>query len=223
MSTSTHFLDFSRLSRVEGGVTVARIALACDDIASANSAMGRLAESGPALAHVRQGMKMYFCRLQCGHLVEGLEIISEVRKNRALMSVANGCSQTACRALTSLCRCLEDGSDRSHFEQRVIRIRSNVAFHYDPKLFERAIQDRANRKGRAIAMTVGQDIHSSRFEFADYLLDSIVCQQIWGIQEDDAQPEADRIGDWCFKKCINYLDFAGDFVPRFMRNHGVLR
>ncbi len=69
-------------------------------------------------------------------------------------------------------------------------------------------------------MTIGDDIHSSRFDFADVVLDTIVCRKLWEIPVTvDVRAEADRIADWCFRRSVQFLDFGGDFVSRFLREH----
>jgi len=62
----------------------------------------------------------------------------------------------------------------------------HVAFHYDPEEVSSAIKDRVTRRtsSAVCSMTFGEDIHSSRFGFADALLDTIVCRNLWGIEGD---------------------------------------
>jgi hypothetical protein len=73
-------------------------------------------------------------------------------------------------------------------------------------------------------MTAGEDINSTRFDFGDDILDTIVCRKLWQISEDlDVRTEADRISDWCFQKTLRFLEFGEDFVPRFLRTHGVIQ
>jgi hypothetical protein len=59
-----------------------------------------------------------------------------------------------------------------------------------------------------------------RFEFADVLIDTIVCRKLWAIPLGaDVRQEADRIADWCCTKSIEFLDFGGDFVTWFLLEH----
>jgi len=101
-----------------------------------------------------------------------------------------------------------------------------VAFHYDRKDVKWAIGDRANPStpsSRNGSMTAGEDIHTTRFEFGDALLDSVVCRRLWKIPTNvNFQAEADLIGEWCFTKCVAYLEFAGAFVPVFLREREVV-
>ena len=81
MRTRTRFVKFSSLeAHGEIGVIVARLAIATNDIATANSAMKYFRElQSPAMQHIKQGALLYFCRLQCGHMNEGVETIRQVR------------------------------------------------------------------------------------------------------------------------------------------------
>ena len=108
MRTRTWFVSFSKLApRGDSGVIVARVALAANDLAIANSAMKHFSQlESPALQHVRQGALMYFTRLQCGHLNEGMETIRQVRDCPQLQASVEKCSQSAKAAFQELCACL---------------------------------------------------------------------------------------------------------------------
>jgi hypothetical protein len=72
------------------------------------------------------------------------------------------------------------------------------------------------------SITGGGDVHTTRFEFADALLDTIVCRKLWRIPSDaNLHTEANRISSWCFDKTFRYLQFGEDFVLRFLGRNGV--
>lgn len=227
MRTHTWFVNFSKLAiQGEIGTLVVRVALAANDIATANSAMKYFRElQSPAMQHIKQGALLYFCRLQCGHLNEGMETIEGVRKTPQLQLFVGKCSGGAQQAYRELCACLNGESNHKEFKSRIGWVRNRVAFHYDPNDVRWAIEDRANPSTpskQISSMTTGEDIHSTRFEFGDALLDSIVCRKFWEIPSStDVQAEADRIGEWCFTKCVEYLKFAEEFVPVSLRGFGV--
>jgi hypothetical protein len=69
-------------------------------------------------------------------------------------------------------------------------------------------------------MTISEDIHSCRFDFADVVIDTIVCRKLWAILiAADVRAEADRISDWCCTKSIEFLTFGGHFVTRFLKEY----
>jgi len=226
--TQTILIDFAKLAAWgKPAPTVARIALVCNDLAVANSAMKHFDQmESKSLGHIRTGAKLYFVRIQCGHLVEGIAAIEKVKKIPELETLVWGCSPAAQAAFQQLCACLPDGQDYEKYEGHVAALRNKVAFHYDESQLKRAIDDRANPgtpSRQQGTITAGEDIHSTRFEFADYLLDSIVCRQLWKIPPAvEVRPEADRIADWCFKKCVAFLKFGEEFVPKFLRENQVL-
>jgi hypothetical protein len=79
--TRTLFLDFAKLSQVKGGEVVLILAMVGNDLAVANSAMSRLPARLPiSLQHMRRGIQMYFSRMQCAHLCEGMKAIELVSK-----------------------------------------------------------------------------------------------------------------------------------------------
>jgi hypothetical protein len=221
MRTHTEFFNITKLARAAGASVVARVAMVCNDLAIANSSMGRYEEmKSGAFAHVVQGARLYFARVSCGHLNEGIQIIGEVRDHSSLPGLVNRCGFEAQSAFTDLCACLPKGRDHKRFERYVGWIRNRVAFHYDPNDVDWALKDRANKSNPGkCSLTLG-DIHSSRFEFADAVLDTIVCRRLWQIPANaDVQTQANNISGWCFRKSLQFLDFGGDFVRRFLKDY----
>jgi hypothetical protein len=224
MRTHTLFIDFDKLARTKGAIEVSRVAMVCNDLAIANSSMRNysIIKSG-SLDHIRRGGLLYFVRMSCGHLNEGMNALEDMRKLSGLSDLVGRCSTKAQSAFVDLCKCLRGGSEKKRFQEYVGWIRNRIAFHYSAYDVRWAVENRAKRHFRTSSITGGPDIHSSRFEFGDVLLDTIVCRQFWNISMDaDVQREANRIGDWCFQKSLRYLEFGGEFVPRFLREHKVI-
>lgn len=224
MRTQTLFINFDRLADAPGAPTVVRIAMVCNDLAIADSSMSRyVALSAGILGHMKRGGQLYFVKVSCGHLNEGLKAIENVRDNPVLSALVERCSPQTQSAFAALCSCLPRGSERQMFLKSVGWIRNRVAFHYDEKDIAWALRERAKRKSGAVSsITAGEDIHSTRFEFADDLLDTIVCRRLWEIPTSaNLRSEADRIAEWCKKKCIAFLDFGGEFVLHFFREYPV--
>jgi len=225
MHTATLFVSFPKLAAVDGAIPAIRVALVCNDLAIANSSLGRYQQLAGAMSHISRGGQMYFARVSCGHLNEGMEAIAEINKRPVLKGVVDGCSAQARSAFADLSDCLRGGSQHAKFERLVGWIRNRVAFHYDPNDLRWALDRRAGAStGSVSSMTAGEDIHSTRFDFGDDLLDTIVCRKLWKIPSDaDTRPEADRISDWCFQKILRFLEFGEDFVPVFLRKNGVVQ
>lgn len=225
MHTQTMFISFSKLLGLNGGVVAATVALVCNDLAIANSSLGHYTTmKSKALGHIRRGGRLYFARMHCGHLSEGMMAIKKIKENPDLSAIAKRCSVKAQEAFHALCRCLPGGTEHNNFDQYVGGVRNRVAFHYDPNDLQRAIEDRSRRTIADVSpMTAGDDIHSTRFEFGDHLLDSIVCRRLWRIPRNkDVREEADRIADWCDRKCREFLQFGQEFVPSFLRGRATV-
>jgi len=167
---------------------------------------------------------MYFVRLQCGHLNEAMEIIKEIKDTPYLNDRIEHCSQTAKNSFGKLTNCLKGGSDHSDFQKYVGQIRHNTAFHYAEKLVEKSLTDRSGRADAALSrITAGDDVSLWRFEIADDILDSIVCRNIWKIPRDaDLQQEANQCSDFGSDLCRSLLDFAGEFIIRFIQEHAAV-
>jgi len=224
MRTRTLFISYERLAAADSGVAVATLGLVCNDLAIANSSMARYNKlrSG-TLAHIRRGGRMYFSRMMCGHLNEAMEALEQIRADSGLMQLVHQCSSVARQAFANLCKCLRGGSEHRRFNRYVGWVRHRVAFHYQPNDLKWAMEDRGNRAITG-TLTAGWDIHTTRFEFGDDLIDSIVVRKLWKISRSkDLRQEADRIGDWCNTKCLEFLQFSQEFVPSFLRNCGAVR
>ena len=222
MRTHTKFFSFSKLANADGASTVVRIAMVCNDLAIANSSMGHFKNLPlKSLSHIQQGAPLYFVRMSCGHLREGMRTIQEIVNHLVLAALDKKCDYHAQSAFADLCECLPAGKDHSEFQRYVLPVRNKTAFHYDPDQVEAALEFRMTHHSNSpCSMTIGEDIHSSRFDFADVVLDTIVCRKLWEIPVTvDVRAEADRIADWCFRRSVQFLDFGGDFVSRFLREH----
>jgi hypothetical protein len=198
----------------------------CNDLAIANCSMARHKVTEPStLNHVERGARMYFARMSCGHLREGFRAIQAVKDDPILTGFVNKCEPYAQAAFADLCECLETGKNYTEFEKYVLSIRNKASFHYESNQITSALEDRVNRSTSSgvCSVTMGENIHSNRLEFADAILDTIVCRALWGVQGTgtDASLEVERISDWCFQKTIQFLDFGGDFVRRYLLQHAI--
>jgi hypothetical protein len=222
MRTHTKFFNFSKLARADGASTVVRVAIVCNDLAIANSSLGHFKNlSANALSHVRQGGALYFVRMSCGHLREGMKAVQQIRDDVALSALVTRCAASAQSAFAQLCECLHPGKYHAEFKRYVHSVRHKTAFHYDTTEIREALEYRAKHHSNSVcAMTIGEDIHSCRFDFADVVIDTIVCRKLWALSiAADVRTEADRISGWCCTKSIEFLNFGGDFVTRFLQEH----
>ncbi len=218
------YVDLSRLHRTEHGVTVVRLMMAFNDIALANHTMAENRKEQPRLRqHVQWGAVLYFIRLQCGHLVEALEIIREIKANDSLMRTVERCPLDARKAFTILTSCLEQPG-RAEFGRYVWAVRDKVAFHYDTYLIRDALEDRATRpESRRSRIFRSDDLALWRCQVADHIMDSIVSRHVWRIPRDaDLRGEADRISDYAAGLCHSFLVFAADFVSLYVLEHAAV-
>jgi hypothetical protein len=222
MRTHSKFFSFSKLARAAGASAVVRVAMVCNDLAIANSALGHFKTlPSNALSHIRQGGALYFVRMSCGHLREGIRAIEEIRNDAGLFSLVTRCDTAAQAAFAELRGCLPPGKHSAEFQRYIPPVRNKTAFHYDAAEINHALEHRTKHHSNSLcAITIGEDAHSCRFDFADVVTDTIVCRKLWAIPlEADVRSEADQISDWCCTRSIEFLTFGGDFVTRFLQEH----
>lgn len=199
--------------------------MVCNDIALANQCLKKFKEEQSKIRKpVQRGALMYFVRLQCGHLNEGLKIIQEINDNRNLSEGIERCSQAAKDSFKRLANCLKNGTENKKFEKYVERIRHKTIFHYDKKLVERALSDRASREeAKRSKITLGDDISLFRFEVSDDIVDSMVCRYICNIPRNaDIRKEIDEIMVWASDIGKSLLDFGGEFIYKYIQEHAAI-
>ena len=204
---------------------VIRLMMACNDIAVANRCLKKFKEEQSTIRkHVQRGALMYFVRLQCGHINEGLKIIQEIKNNKKLSESIERCSQAAKDSFKRLANCLKSGTENKKFEKYVERIRHKTIFHYDKKLVERALSDRASREeAKRSKITLGDDISLFRFELSDDIFDSIVCRYICNIPRNaDIRKEIDEIMVWASDIGKSLLDFGGEFIYKYIQESAAI-
>lgn len=224
--TRTLYIDLERLQASgDSASTIIRLMMACNDIALANQCLKKFKEDQTQIKkHVQRGALMYFVRLQCGHLNEALKIIQEIKDDKTLCNRMERCSQNAKESFKQVANCLKGGTEHKKFEEYVGKIRHKTVFHYDKKLVDRALTDRASREdANRSKITVGDDISLFRFELSDDIVNSIVCRQICKIPRSaDLRPEIDNIMVWASDKGKYLLDFGGEFIYRYIEEYAAI-
>jgi hypothetical protein len=143
--TRTLTVDLRRIEQTgPDGVLVLRVMRAANDLATANAGWRHANREFPRLQkHMQDGIRRYYVRLQCGHLVEAVELIPEVRVSSRLRGLVDRCSASTRASFDRLVDCTKGRPRRKDFERYVISLRHQVAFHYDPGVTELALKRRS--------------------------------------------------------------------------------
>lgn len=223
--TRTLFIDLQRLPTDQKTSLVIRLMMACNDIALANQCLSRYKDETSLIRkHVKKGALMYFVRLQCGHLREALNFIEKIEEDDDLSERVNHLTLKARDCYSKLVNCLESKPDHQKFKDYVKKVRDKTVFHYDRKLVEKALTDRASRpESKLSKITIGDDISLWRFELSDDIVDSIICRHIWKIPRSaDLRKEADIIADFGSDLCVSFLEFSGEFILSYVKEKAVI-
>ncbi len=223
--TQTLYVSFRKLCGSAHSTVVLRLMMAFNDISRANHSLSKYKREQPRVRrHVQMGARMYFVRLQCGHLNEAMKVIREIRDDAALQAEVSRCSAEAQAAFDKLTSCLDGSPGATNFKRYVGAIRNKTAFHYDPNMTLAALNDRAGRdEASTSTITAGDDLSLWRFEAADYIMDSVVVCQLWKIPHTaDLRIEADRIADYCADICLSFLIFACEFAFGYMTRNAAM-
>jgi hypothetical protein len=223
--TKTISIDLRKLyAHDEESVIVLRLMMACNDLATANEALGRWQrESDDRKQYIRHGALMYFIRLQMAHLNEALSVIPDLRANTILLGLVAECPSSTAELFNFLCDHVVGGKRRKEFDKYLVRVRHQITFHYDQGIIRRALKDRTRRRGDdAHWMTLADDVSRVRFQVADDLINTLVSHHIWQIDPNSGvQDEANRILDFGFRIFKAFLDFCGSFIPVYVKRYAL--
>jgi hypothetical protein len=221
--TRTLYINLQRLAyRSEEAGVVLRLMMVCNDLTFANARFGEVREGvgQDALAeHVRWGAKMYFVRLQIGHMNEAIPIIEEIRKNDLLAQTVSQCSSHAQEIFAFLIGCLQGGANYAQFKSAVMLVRHKTVFHYDDKLVRTALGEMAGRTKRIQSITTSNDVRAVRFSVADEVLDNLTCRFIWKAQEPSLDEVIGQKLDFAERTCRALLEFGGEFIMRYVADN----
>src|SRR5260370_23814662 len=133
-------MKFARLatlaSKGELGSVLIRLMMVINDMSLAMDAQRRWTEDAMMQRkHRERGAKIYFIRLQISHIYEAMKIVKEIRDSPALMKAVDRSDRFTKKGFAALLAF----AGSPEFEKVMGRIRTNRAFHYDPKTVERAV------------------------------------------------------------------------------------
>jgi hypothetical protein len=225
--TRTLTVDLRRLERTgPDGVLALRVMRAANDLAAANAGWRHANREFPCLEkHMQDGVRRYYVRIQCGHLVEAVDLVPAVCASPRLRDLVDRCSASARASFGRLLDCTEGRPRRKDFEQYIIRLRHQVAFHYGARATELALKRRAaSEEMRFSRVTLGSNIDLWRFNVADDIELSVVARILWKIPDEaDAAAEDDRISGFASGLCLDFINFAGELCERFLIDHALAR
>ncbi len=183
MHTHMKFFNFSKLARADGASTVVRVAMVCNDLAIANSSLGHFKNlSENSLNHVRQGGATVLCSNELRAPAGRHKSRSGNTGRCAMSALVTRCDAPALVRVCQLCECFPTGKQHAEFQRYIPSVRDKTAFHHDTTEIREALEYRTKHHSNSLcAMTIGEDIRSCRFDFADVVTDTIVCRKLWAI------------------------------------------
>jgi hypothetical protein len=202
--------------------------MAANDICIANQCLTRFEESyrdNRLGRHILKGAKMYFLRLEWGHLHEAMKLIQQVRNTGELFDfLTRQCSRQAQAAFDKLTMCLKGGAEYKRFTNAVTIIRQTMVFHYCQKLTAKALSKRAShpKLGRS-KITIGTEGDLWRYHIADDLINQIICRQIWKIPQNAILiDEANKMSIFAQHLCRDYQIFCSGFIIQYLKQHSAI-
>jgi hypothetical protein len=219
---TTRYVRFDLLRRRgRSSATVVELMMACNDMSLANQTLANWKKEQPPRRRTRAfGARLYFLRMQFGHLYEGLKVINQLQQDSALLAIVGECDPETQRSYHELLTYQKGGAKHAVLRDLAGKIRHNIGFHYAQAgtLIERAIDDLAER-GKTSSVTradTGPDWH---FELADVVVDQVICRGLWGLSPGTRDSEKiDEVAMKIHGLFLSFMDFCGEFIWRYCKS-----
>ncbi|MCZ7658892.1 MAG: hypothetical protein M5U07_14070 [Xanthobacteraceae bacterium] len=213
MSSRTWIVRSDRLKDPQVASVVLRLMMAINDSSLANNALHEWSQSEERTKKNRMfGGKIYFARVQLGHVYEALLVIEEMLRSdklTGLVGATDSGTQAAFKKLEAFV-----GSDDYHL---LLRLRNNLSFHYDRKLAIRALERILIVRPDDISpMSVGSEVLHWHFLLADKVSNSIFARDVLRLAEEETNvtAEADKI----IHRMFDVHEVLGEFAIGFIRH-----
>lgn len=214
MSSNTRLVRSDRLLHDrEIASALLRLMMAVNDGALANNALVEWDQTTDRRKKGRfNGGRMYFVRVQLGHVFEALNVIDEIKASSVLRDLIEGAdsgSQASFKKLEEF---------RSTPEYKVlVRLRNNLSFHYNGKLAVRGLERVVEaRPDDLSAITFGDEVLDWHFQLADKVVNSIFARDVMGLGQDaDVVKESNEI----MRRLFDLHEALADFSMHFIRHH----
>jgi hypothetical protein len=192
------------------GSIIVRLMMSVNDIGVANAALNEWFHTDEKRKAVRrEGGKLYYGRMQMGHIYEALLVIKEIVNTPNLRAYVDRCDATTVKSFSVV-----EAFLRSADYKTLLRLRNNAAFHYDAKLTLRYLQAVVDEApDHTSPYTLGTEPLDWYFEVADLVVDQIVVREIFNIKGyEKFEQRRDEIMDRFHQLAVAFLDFAGHFI-----------
>jgi hypothetical protein len=215
--TKTVYIDLKNLAHLNEASPIVRLMMVCNDVSMADAKLGE-AYHEQIPANRDWAATLYFDRLLCGHLNETMAIIEELRSGAPTRKLLRRCSEHCQACFEKLASCLKDGANHDRFKQ-VVKIRNKVSFHYDEKLVQRALMDRASTAKKPSSITTSNDVRKIRYKVADDILGTLMVHHIWGAKGDEMNDRLDEALSFTDSLVRALLEFGSEFVTTYVREN----
>lgn len=189
---------------------ILRLMTAVNDFSLANAIMREWDETTDRrkLARHKSG-RMYFVRMQMGHVFEALFAVKEIRDDPALRALVDRCDEKTIASFEKVSAFISTPD-----YQMLLRFRNNAAFHYDRKLLGRQLTRLVEKHpGHFSTYSMGTEQLDWYFEVADVVADRLVVRDVFNIPEGaDVAAEADAVVQRMHNMSEAFVDFAGHFI-----------
>lgn len=202
-------VDWERLQKSSESGLMLRVALAVNDIGSANYLLLHAISNdfkGPD--EMSNGLLLYGIRLRCGHLHEVAQLIGKIQNTQSLERFIEDMSSDVQEKYLQLQRIQKGGDDFETYERHISTVRDKLIFHYDKGEICLALGQTIHNNGESYgSVATEEDDTYTRFILADTIMRRELCSVVWGV-ENTTSEEIDSL-------LIRTLDLTHAWVHAF--------
>ena len=152
----------------------------------------------------------YLVELQIAHIYEGLKIIGELADEPRFRMFVDECDRPTREEFDKLLTFFRS----SRYERLAGRVRNNLAFHYDPKLTERALKAHIEKHSETVgSISMGHRPFDWLFEPGALINERVAVRDVFSVPEGaNIIEETDKLMLELQEILNKFMQFSGNFI-----------
>ncbi len=176
------------------------------------------------------GYQLYCFRMLLGHYSEGAKVLDQLRKRQATPEtrsaefdyILDHISKESRAAYDRITESFAQERHTTKFENLVRGVRDSVSFHYTGKEYAAAVQALASGEvPHSNKAVVAASVPNSRLVFADTVLTTVICKEIWKVDHEAGKTEEEAVKaaiEWCSNGAIEFLILAQEICFWYIKD-----
>ncbi len=163
-------------------VDLLRLMAACNDLMLSTELMSKSVKLSDPKSEVEtikiNGERLYYFRLICGHLHEGLVVFRSFCQHKEVRKTFSKSSKEDQEHFDKLLKVTDDSNAQNLFKTILKPLRSDVSFHYPREIFKKSFSELEQTSLKPKMVTGGDKYIDMRYVIVDDILADIYSQKL---------------------------------------------